>query len=409
MPIMENQQGGGQGGGGAPPDPQGWQYNPGEQSDNWFNNFSGWYNQMPDQNSESWDLGNLMEWQRQGQNMDPTFLQWANHFQNGGGAPGGGMNFPGGGQGSDTPPSQGNDPPPWMQEGNGWLDLFGGATGFDPSVPGLTSRWDDVTAIGNSLGMFDSMMNNPSQSTSQWHQQFGNPYTAGNQSMFQQGGSAYLDPAMAEAQMMDPTMMNASSMTAALSGGPSASRAMQMAQGAQDVAQRGAMLQSGAAAQQMGNRRMNPAAMAAVMGDINRQASASTSNAGANAYSQGMQADMQTQSMNQNARHQANTNNAQWQQQAGMANQQASNQASAANQQWQNQFGLANQQATNAGQQFNIGNQLQNMYTNQGVQNQDRNDRMLSWQNFQNSRDSQAQFMMDWILRSAYGQEGWVG
>lgn len=411
MPVQDYEQysGGDQGGGGVD-NTQSWSYNPVNPSGNWFQDFSSWYGQMPDINNQNWDLGNLMEWQRQGQNMDPTFLQWANYFQNGGQAPQG----PPGGTGGGTFPTgdQGNGYQGGLPGLPPWLTGFSNDFFTDPHLGysnDMADRVNEVSTLGNTYGLLDLMAYNPSQSQSGWWDQFGMPIRGPKENFFQQGGAGYLDPALMEASTFDPQMAQAAQMQAALTGGPSTSRAMQMAQGAQDVAQRSAMIQSGAMAQQLGNRRMNPAAMAAVMGDLNRQAGAGAASAGASAFSQGLQADMQTNLANQQARQSANAQNAGFQQQTNLANQQAQLQAALANQQAQMQAAGANQQALNAGQQFNIGNMLQNLYQNNNVMNQDRNDRMLAWQQFMGDRRDMGQFLMDWVLRGTWGREGWIG
>ena len=140
---------------GGPTGPRPWEYQPFQfDPSNWFGGFSQWYSQRPDLNTPNSgaNLQSLLEWQRQGQAIDPMFLQWAQYF-GGGDRPGGMPGGPGGGP-----------PGPWGQGGPGGPIGQGGPSPEDPwtGTPTppwwMTGPWSPQYGDGNNQWINDEMI-----------------------------------------------------------------------------------------------------------------------------------------------------------------------------------------------------------------------------------------------------------
>lgn len=404
----------GQGGGGAaPPTTPPWQYQPFTPTQgDWFGNFSQWFNQKPDLNTpgSGASLQSLLEWQRQGQQIDPTFTQWANWFMNSGqreghvnpnppsGPPGGGSGGgfpwpPGGGVGQGGDPGTGgpfdtpNNPfAPWMM-GEDWRHA--NIPGDFGNNPWLTKRWENISHAADIFGLWKMLGTNPMQQMEGLYNAPMAKYGAATAHIIPESDMPYMDAVGA---------LQAAPMEAYMMSDPSVSGAMRYAQGASDIAANQAMLQSGAMAQQLQDRRMNPAAIAAAMGQINRQAGAGVGQAASQGFSQGLSALQGTAASNQNAEMMARSQNQQMQQQINLANQAARMQANQINYGGSMERLLQNQNALNQMGMFNAGQYHQIEGLNQAAKQQEIMQRLALYQQGLGQQMDIGRYLFDWLM-----------
>lgn len=405
MPVQE-QQGTGQGGPPAPPQAPPWQYQPFSPTQgDWFGNFSQWYNQMPDLNdpNSGASLGSLLEWQRQGEAIDPTFTQWANWFINSGRP---GVNPPAGPPGGSSgqggwPPSGGiilpddggpfgGEPPnplfPWMM-GEDWrsqmpFNQFG-------TNDWLNQRWQNISHAADIFGLWKLLGTDPLAA-------MGDEIKAPLVKYLAFAPNQISEESMPHMQAVQA--MNAAPMEAYMMSDPSVSGAMRYAQGASDIASQQAMMQAGGMASQLQDRRMNPAALAAAMGQINRQAGAGVGNAAQAGFSQGLQALQGTAASNQAAQMQARSQNQALQQQTLLANQAAQMQAGQINYGGAMERLLQNQNALNQGGMFNSQMAMQSQLANQAAKQQEIMQRLALYNQGLGNQMDIGRYLFDWLM-----------